>query len=89
MPPRIAAIQTVQLKQTGASRYISLDGRFSVENTWSVARNREPNWHLVDRKTDRRYRFFVLSELGQKINELTGPVNTTETATISTIISTG
>ena len=70
MPPHIPAMQTIHLKQAGNTRYITLDGRFSVENTWSVARNREPNWQLVDRKTDRCYRFFILSELGQKIDEL-------------------
>lgn len=70
MPLRIPAKRTIHLQPSEGTRYITQDGRFSVENTWSIARNREPNWQLVDRKTDQCYRFFVLSELGMKIDEL-------------------
>jgi hypothetical protein len=70
MAPQIPAGIFLHLEQAGRARYVTRDGRFYVENTWSISRNREPNWQLTDRKTDRCYRFFVLSELGKKIDEL-------------------
>ncbi len=75
MPPQISSQQDIHLIPAGNAGYTTLDGRFHVENTWSPASNREPNWLLVDQHTGRNYRFFVLCELGNKVDELSGIAN--------------
>lgn len=46
--------------------------RFQVENTWCVESSRQPNWVLSDLKTGKVYRYFLLIQVEEQIEKLSG-----------------
>ena len=50
--------------------YRSIDGRFEVNNTWSVDKLRDPHWLLMDLVTGHSYRFFVRLQMEKHIEAL-------------------
>jgi len=66
-------------RKPGERCYPSTDRRFQVRNTWNIHKIRDPNWLLIDRLTDHRYRFFVRTQAERKIEALLARAGGTDT----------